>query len=159
MKKIILTMISILLIILMLTYCKTEDNSMKIITYLNGDSSVVRISNENEKEVMSIIDELLLSTDDMLRVYFDQERIDNLKQNEKCIEVILDKTTVMNTGFLGEINAKKILLPLSGDFSATEKINVVTLFIGEDEYTSGPLTATGGLELITRLENIVFTEK
>src|SRR5690606_2046808 len=152
------TMSSLLLIILLLTNCKTEDNSMKIVTYLNGESSEVKISKENETEVMNIVSELLLKTDDMLRVYFDQDRINELKQTEKCIEILLDKTTVMNTGFLGETNAKKILLPLSGDFSATEKVNVVTIFLGEDDYSSGPLTAAGGLDLIIRIEKIVFTK-
>lgn len=143
----------------LLTTCKADDNSMQISIYNNGQKSEVELNDEDKKQVRNILSELLSKTDDMLRVYFDEERIIELKLTEKCIEINFDKIEKVEIGILGETDVKKILIPLSGDFRATEKINVVTIFIGEDEYSSGPLTASGGYQYVKLLEDKLFNNK
>ncbi len=152
-SKILLITISLLL-----NNCKAEDNPMKIITYKNGQTSEVKISNDEGDKVKTILSDLLAKTDDMLRVHFDEDRINGLKLQENCIEIVLDSTQKFTTGFLGDVVIKKVLLPLSGDYQASEKIDIVTIIIGEDEYSSGPLTASGGFKLLEELKGIVFNK-
>lgn len=152
--------ISVLLVnFFLLTTCKADDNSMKISIYNNGQKSEIELNDEDKIQVRNILSELLSKTDDMLRVYFDEDRITELKFAEKCIEINFEEIEKVQTGILGETNVKKILIPLSGDFRATEKINVVTIFIGEDEYSSGPLTASGGFQHVQLLEEKLFYNK
>lgn len=132
---------------------------MKVITYSNGTPSSVTLKDDDNKKVRQLITQLLLKTDDMLRVYFDEERINDIKLKEKCIELLFEKSEMFETGISGEMNINKILIPFSGDFQATEQIDVVTILIGEDEYSSGPLTASGGYHLLQELKIIVFPEK
>lgn len=151
---------SIILIVLsfLLINCKTEVNSMKVITFTNGEKTELKINSEDAGKIKTIVSELLINTDDMLRLHIDEDRINELKLNEKCIEVIFDSTRIFNTGFLGETAIKKILLPMSGDFQASENIDIVTIIIGEDEYLSGPLTISGGFKLFEELKKIIFTK-
>ena len=148
-----------IIIFFLLTYCKADDKSMKVIIFNKSAESEVILNDENIKDVKKILLELLLKTDDMMRVYFDSASIDEIKQTEKCIEIIFNKAEHFNTGFLGEVTLNKILLPISGDFKPTEKMDIVTIIIGENDYTSGPLTASGGLKLIQELEQIVLQDK
>lgn len=143
----------------LLTTCKADDNSMKILLYNNGEQSEIELNDEDKKQVRNILLELLSKTDDMLRVYFDEERINELQHTEKCIEINFGKIVKVQTGILGETNVKKILIPLSGDFRATETINIATILIGEDEYSSGPLTASGGFQYVKLLEDKLFNKK
>lgn len=154
----ILNKIIIITVFLLLNHCKAEDSSMKIFIYINGIKSEVQIKSEENLRVKEILSDLLLKTDDMLRVHFDEDRINELKSEEKCIEIILDSVQKFNTGVLGETGIKKILFPLSGDYQASEKIDIVTIIIGEDEYSSGPLTASGGFNLLEELKGIVFNK-
>lgn len=140
----------------LLTNCKADNKSMKVKIFNKGVESEVILINEDSKTVKEILFELLLKTDDMMRIYFDSTNIEEIKHSEKCIEIIFDKVEHLNTGFLGEVSLNKILLPISGDFKPTEKTDIVTIIIGENEYSSGPLTASGGLKLIMQLEKIVF---
>lgn len=157
MKK-TLNKIIIITALLFFNQCKAEDSPMKIFTYVNGVKSEVQIKSEEKHRVKEILSDLLLKTDDMLRVHFDEDRINELKSEEKCIEVILDSVQKFNTGFLGETGIKKILFPLNGDYLASEKIDIVTLIIGEEEYSSGPLTASGGFDILQELERIIFKD-
>lgn len=153
-----LNKIIIITAMLFFNQCKAEDSPMKIFTYVNGVESEIQIKSEEKQRVKEILSDLLLKTDDMLRVHFDEDRINELKSEEKCIEVILDSIQKFNTGFLGETRIKKILLPLSGDYQASEKIDIVTIIIGEEDYSSGPLTASGGFKLLRELERIIFKD-
>lgn len=157
MKK-TLNKIIILTALLFFNQCKAEDSSMKIFTYVNGTKSEVQSKSDEKHRVKEILSALFLKTDDMLRVHFDEDRINELKSEEKCIEIILDSVQKFNTGFLGETSIKKIFLPLSGDYQASEKIDIVTIIIGEEEYASGPLTASGGFKLLRELERIIFKD-
>lgn len=145
-------------VLLLLINCKAEDTTMKVITYTNGQMSEVKLNSADRDKVSSILSELLIKIDDMLRVHFDEDRISGLKLEENCIELVLDSTQEFNTGFLGMTSVKKVLLPLSGDYQASEKIDIVTIIIGEDEYSSGPLTASGGFKLLEELKGIVFNK-
>ena len=119
-----------IIIFFLLTYCKADDKSMKVIIFNKSAGSEVILNDENIKDVKKILLELLLKTDDMMRVYFDSASIDEIKHTEKCIEIIFNKAEHFNTGFLGEVTLNKILLPISGDFKPTEKIDIVTIIIG-----------------------------
>lgn len=145
-----------IIVFFLLTNCKADDKSMKVIIFNNGVGSEVILNNDDSKSVKKILLELLLKTDDMMRVYFDNESIEEIKRTEKCIEIIFNKAEHLHTSFLGEVTLNKILLPISGDFKPTEKIDIVTIIIGENDYSSGPLTASGGLKLVQELEQIVF---
>lgn len=145
-----------LMIFFLLTNSKADDKSMKVIIFNKSAGSEVILNDENIKNVKKILLELLLKTDDMMRVYFDSASIDEIKHTEKCIEIIFNKAEHFNTGFLGEVTLNKILIPISGDFKPNEKIDIVTIIIGENDYSSGPLTASGGLKLLQELEKIVF---
>ena len=147
------------MVFFLLTNCKADDKSMKVIIFDKGIASEVILNDVDSKNVKKILLELLLKTDDMMRVYFDSTSIEEIKHTEKCIEIIFNKAEHISTSFLGEVTLNKILLPISGDFKPTEKIDIVTIIIGENEYSSGPLTASGGLKLIQELEQIVFQDK
>jgi hypothetical protein len=153
-----LNKIIILTALLFFSHCKAEDSPMKIFTYVNGVKSEVQLKSEQNNRVNQILSDLLIKTDDLLRVHFDDERIVEIKSIEKCIEIIFDKEKIFNTGFFGETSIKKVLIPLSGDFQASEKIDIVTVIIGVEEYSSSPLTASGGFKLIQELEALLFSK-
>ncbi len=156
MIKKILNNIIFLTALLFLSHCKAEDSPMKIFTYVNGIKSEIQIKSEDKNRVKEILSDLLNKTDDMLRVHFDEERITELKSSEKCIEIIFNNKEIFDTGFLGETSIRKIIIPLSGDFQTSERIDIVTLFIGNEDYSTGPLTASGGFKLIQELETLLF---
>ncbi len=147
------------MVFFLLTNCKADDKSMKVIIFNNGTGSEVILNDDENKSVRKILLELLLKTDDMMRVYFDSSSIEEIKDTEKCIEIIFNNAENLNTGFMGEVTLNKILLPISGDFKPSEKVDIVTIIVGENDYSSGPLTASGGLKLVQELEKIVFRDQ
>lgn len=159
MKLNLINRILLIAVLISLISCKAEDKSMKVLVHINGTISEVQLNSAESYKVFGILSDLLIKTDDMLRVYLDEDRISELKSEENCIEILLDSVQKFDTGFLGETNISKVLFPLSGDYQASEKINIVTILIGEDEYSSGPLTASGGFDLLNELIGIVFNKK
>lgn len=135
--------------------CKQGYDEMKILYYENGKTTELKFAAQDEQRLGEILEELLMLTNDMLRVYLDIETIEELKQNEICLEVLFPESVTLKTGFLGDVTLDRILIPLSGDYAGSEAIDSVTILTGEDEYSSGPLTAAGGFKYITELKNLI----
>ncbi len=135
--------------------CKQGNNEMKILYYENGNTTELKFAASDEQQLNEILNKLLMLTDDMLRVYLDIETIEELKQSEMCLEILFPEIVTLKTGFLGDVTLNKILIPLSGDYAGSEMIDSVTILIGEDDYSSGPLTASGGFKYINELKNLI----
>jgi len=135
--------------------CKSGSIEMKITEYRNGGEKIIRTGEEDSKKINEIVGELLALTDDMLRVYLDEETIASIKNQEYCIEITYMEKVNLNSAFLGTVTINKILIPLSGDYSSNEEGDSVLFLIGEDSYTASPLTTSGGFKYIGEILEII----
>lgn len=120
--------------------------------YYKGDS-IDEI--KNSPEIAKKIEELIFETTEILKLLVSSERVEMIKSNETCIEVIFEKRIRVNSKKLGSFKIDRLLIPLSGDFIGTEKSPVITIFLGDKNYMSGPLRNYNGLEKLNQLRLII----
>lgn len=128
---------------------------MIIIEYQNGSEKKFEPDEEEIKEINSFVMNLLSLTNDMLRVYLDEDTILGIKNNEHCVEIIYNNAQTFSSSFLDEINVKKILIPLTGNYSSSRKNNSVMIILGEGDYSSAPLTTEGGYNIVENLLQLI----
>lgn len=91
----------------------------------------------------------------MLRLHVSPERIENIMSNDSGIEVLFhDRVSVTSRQF-GEFTVNKILVPFEGEFVGDESSPVVTVFLGDNGYFTGPLRNSQGLAVLQEIMKAV----
>ena len=136
--------------------CNDETIIMKIYFYNSGSRSDINLKKIDLKETEGIIKELIAGTSEIMRSYVDEEGLNNIRSAESAVEIFYNELLTINSEELGELKFKKIFIPLTGDYSGTEKSPVATIFIGEEEYVSNPFRNLQGFPLVKKLQEKII---
>lgn len=131
---------------------------MKISYYSNSKAQNPKLSVKQEEEILNLVTDLISSSNDILKLLVDESRIEEIKQNETAIEIIFDEYKIFTSDELGTDKVKKLFLPLSGDFIGNNEDPVITIFLGDESYFSGPYRNENGLETLNKIKSLVEKE-
>jgi hypothetical protein len=124
--------------------------------YDSGKPEKVHIPRTMRQEILKNVSNLIYNIDQELRVYFDASRIDELKKNETCLELIFGKDVIIQSKTFGEFRIKRILIPYSGDLAGSEKANAVSILTGKDEYDPTPYLCKDGYTITLNIKNMIL---
>lgn len=143
--------------LLSLIGCKSGSiNGINIYYYKEGKKFQVDNDKIDSSLVLDIIKELIIGTNDVLRVYVDSARINNLKKDISAIEIISVNDISLNSDKFGNLIFKKMFIPLSGDFAGNENDDVITIMLGNDDYGGGPYRNPKGFSKLKELEKKII---
>lgn len=147
---------ALLIFLMLLIGCKKETPEMEINYFDTGIKQSIKL-NENAKEsIFEIIDELISNSNDILKLLVNNSTIEEIKKNEKAIEIIFSKEQLFTSKELGAEKIKKLFFPLTGDFIGDNNDQVITIFLGEDEYFTGPYRNDKGFSKLKELEKLIL---
>lgn len=135
--------------------CTKNDTSFKVFYYQDNKTYNVNLDKKSMEEVYNLVKELAYNTDDMLKLIVTSSRIEELKNKETVIEVIFNNFIYIDSRVFGRIKAKKVLIPLSGDFIGGGTSLMTTIFYAENNYSSGPLRNSNGLPIVEKIKRII----
>jgi hypothetical protein len=131
---------------------------MNVEVIKNSTAEKVSLEKDLQKRVFRLITSLIEESDDVLRLMVTGDRINEIKQSEESIEIVFNSTKVFESDQLGGESIKKILLPLTGEFIGSPEDPIITIFVGEDEYFSGPLRNRVGYPKLMEIKSIIFSK-
>jgi uncharacterized protein YcfL len=146
------------LIVILLTGCagNMQKENTKYQVVLNNSDVTGNISENDKLSFENELYDILKNTTEKLRVFYSDERIAELKENEKYFEIIYDQDKVITSDSLGNFSIRRMLIPLSGELYGSKEDPVITVFIGDEEgYFAGPLRNKNGLDSIERMINLL----
>lgn len=146
-----------LLIVFLNFSCKHENIDMKIVLHKDGTSQALNLSSEATNRVNKLISDIFLGTDEVLKIYFSEERIEELKTAEEALEILYAEPILLPTKGFDLLRVKKILLPLSGELIGNKVNPEITIIAGEEEYDSTPLRNIHGYELLMQLKILILS--
>ena len=129
---------------------------MKIIYYDSGKATNINTSKLDTEKIFTEVKELCSNTTEIMRVYISKERIEQLKEDEKGLEIVLEKEIEINSPVTGKYTVKKIFFPLSGDFIGNAESPVITVFLGKDKYYASALRNKNGYGKLKNLEKVIL---
>ncbi len=129
---------------------------MKIIYYDSGNVTNINTSKLDTEKIFTEVKELCANTTEIIRVYVGKERLDQLKKDEKGLEIILEKEIEINSPAAGKYTVKKIFFPLSGDFIGNAESPVITVFMGKDKYYATAFRNMNGYGKLKKLEKVIL---
>jgi len=147
-----------LILIMLLIGCKNmEHNNTDIIYFENGTETEINLTSAKDQEQFhQLINELILGTDDMLRLLVSQDRIDQLKKEASGIEVSFKDDIRLHSEEMGDHDVDKILIPFSGEFVGDYNDSMATIFLAKNGYISGPLRNTNGLPIVNEIKELLL---
>ncbi|MBN1327194.1 MAG: hypothetical protein JW996_04530 [Candidatus Cloacimonetes bacterium] len=123
----------------------------------NGTEIQITLNSEEDQEkLFTLINELILSTDDMLRLLVSQDRIDQLKQEASGIELSFKDNIRIHSKEMGDHDVDKILIPFTGEFVGDYNDRMATIFLANDGYISGPLRNMNGLPKVNEIKDLLL---
>lgn len=85
-------------------------------------------------KLKTVIEEILITADDMLREAVFEDTIQKIKNHESAVEIIYENSREFQiSAYQRSIKIDRILIPLSGYYSSR-----TTIFYGNKGYSSGP---------------------
>jgi len=151
-----LKLIPLLLSATVLFQCQGDAKGMKAYTYANGTKSEQQLTAPDQETVKTIIAELFKGTSDMLRVRVDDDRINDIRNKERAIEIVFDELQTFKSKDLGSFSIRRLFVPLTGDYVGDAKNPSATLFPANDDgFMSGPLENPNGYNALLRLDSVI----
>ena len=132
--------------------CTKDSNDMQIYLYKEGEKTKLDNSLLNLSEISILLNSLIKNSDELIRLYMDEDRFEYLKKEESAVEFIIEKETVIISSQLGELKFKRVLIPLSGEFAGNEKSANIIFFIGDDKYFPEPINNKNGYGDLAKLK-------
>jgi hypothetical protein len=148
-----------LFLALLICNCKQENIDMKVILFKDGTSHTYNLSSEEKEKVNKIISDIFLGIDEVLKLYFSEERIQELKNSEEVFEIFYDKPVLFATKEFDSLRVKKIIFPLTGDLIGNANSPEITIISGEEEYDSTPFRNMNGYENLMQLKKLIYSAK
>jgi len=145
----------IFLFSLNMIYAMEKPLEIRIIYFNSGKENKPEISKSDQNKISQIIIKLFSNCDEALKLYINNERINEIKKNDSGVEILLGKSIVFQTKSLGNYRVEKIMIPFSGDFAGNEKSSKVTIFAGGKEYFTPALRNSNGYMNVIELEKII----
>lgn len=131
---------------------------MNVEVIKNSSAEKVSLDRDLQKRVFQLITSLIEESDDVLRLMVTEDRINEIKENEESIEIVFNSKKEFESVQLGGESIKKILLPLTGEFIGSPEDPIITIFIGDDDYFSGPLRNSIGYQKLMEIKSIIYSK-
>ena len=147
--------LKIFLLLVLFAGCKEGKTIMKIQYYNHGELQFSMLNVDLQNEILTLTRDLISNSSDILKLLVNDSRIEEIKQNEVSVEIIFEEHNMFTSDELGTENVKKILFPLSGDFIGNNEDPVVTIFLGDESYSSGPYRNEKGFDKLMELKKLV----
>jgi hypothetical protein len=128
---------------------------MKIIYFNAGKENKPEVSKSDQNKISQILIKLFSGCDEALKLYVDEERINDIKKSDSGVEIFLGRSNIFKTKSMGKYKIEKIMIPFTGDYAGDEKSNDVTIFAGEKEYFTPALRNSNGFKNVTELEKLI----
>ena len=136
--------------------CNGQSNDgSEIYMYVNGNKSVVNLSGSEKSELLNIIEEMFSDIDDELRLYVDHDRVESIKKEDKALEIVFDKETVLTTKSRGNYKTDRLLIPLTGDLSLNKNENSIIFITGNPDYSGSPLNSNCNKNTLMRFLKLI----
>ncbi|MDX1699275.1 MAG: hypothetical protein R3250_01595 [Melioribacteraceae bacterium] len=123
-----------------------------------GSTEKVSLDMESQKRIVQIVSSIINESNEVVRLMVTEDRINSIKESEESIEIIFHSERVFESDNIGGEPIKKILFPLTGEFIRTSEDAIFTIFIGDDEYFSGPLRNNVSYQKLVELKNIIYSK-
>lgn len=137
--------------------CIEEANYMNVNVIKKGSTEKVSLDKDDQKRLLQLVTSLIEESDDVLRLMVTEDRINDIKQVEESIEIVFSSEKIFKSDKLGGESIKKILLPLTGEFIGSPEDPIITIFVGDDEYFSGPLRNSVGYQKLMGIKSLVYS--
>jgi hypothetical protein len=147
--------LKIILLLVLIAGCKEGKTIMKIQYYNHGELQFPMLNVDLQNEILTLTRDLISNSSDILKLLVNDSRIEEIKQNEVSIEIIFEEHNLFTSDELGTEKVNKILFPLSGDFIGNTEDPVITIFLGDESYFSGPYRNEKGFDKLMELKKIV----
>jgi hypothetical protein len=136
--------------------CRGKTRDIKIVYYTQGKEITIRSNLAGYAKLIIAAENLLVDSDDMLRLAVDSELIRKIKKKDSAIEVIFPHPTEFQISYFDKVvRLDKIFIPLSGEYVGEEDNPLAVIFLGYPDYSSGPYTNHKGVsELKQIIDNI-----
>jgi hypothetical protein len=132
--------------------CQEKRQDIKIIYYDKGKEIVIGSKLTGYDDLISATENLLVGSDDMLRLAVDPELIRKIKEQDSSIEVIFPHPTEFRISYFDKVvRPDRILIPLSGEFAGEEDNPLAVIFLGYPDYSSGPYTNHKGISELKQI--------
>jgi len=141
------------LILIILTCKEATSTNFKLYYFKTGKTK--EIKSEKLPQILSIVEKLILNTEDMLKLRVSDKKINTIKKNDSGIELVFKKRIRVTSKQFGIYEIKKILIPFEGEFTGSEKSPVVTIFLADKGYLSGPLRNFNGLNSLKEIKGLM----
>jgi hypothetical protein len=138
--------------------CRGKIQGTKIFYYTGGKQITIGSNLPGYVQLPGMAEDLLVGSDDMLRLAVDSDLIRRIKKQEGAIEVIFPSPTEFRISHFDKIvRPDRLLIPLSGEFVGTGENPPAVIFLGYPDYSSGPYTNYKGIsELKLIINNLEF---
>lgn len=125
---------------------------MELILHENGEAHVLDLSEACRDRIPMLTQELLAGASPV-RLLVDEARIREVKDG-RALEVVFDESQRFSTAARVDTNARRLLLPLTDPYwVGTDDRPFLVVFLGEEEYGTGPYRNEEGLSLLRELES------
>lgn len=125
--------------------------AMELIRYENGQVHPIRLGPACAARIPELAVELMAGAEPV-RLLVDERRIREVKDGG-ALELVFDETLEFSTAARPDTRARRLLLPLDDPYwVGTEDRPFVVIFIGEEEYGTGPYRNEQGWPLLRELE-------
>ena len=79
--------------------------------------------------------------------------------NESGIEIEYKEKRIFKSDEFGSFMVKRILIPFSGEYTGNEQFPVITVFLGNEDFLSGPLRNSNGLKEVKIIRQMILNAK
>jgi hypothetical protein len=135
------------------SYClAAESEPAELRYYLLGKSVQIRA---NADSILQNVNRLVVGCDTRYRLAVDSNFIESLLKNETCLEILYPSEFVLSTLEPPKYRISKILIPFTGLYATDEKSNAPVIYLGNEEYFSGPIGNSQGLDLRRRIKALL----
>ncbi len=139
--------------------CKQGNADMKITLYNKGEVINYKLTPGEKEKVNEMVRNIFGGIDEVYRLYFEEERLEELKNTEEVLEIIYNEPFLFTTKEFGTFPVKKIAIPITGDFIGNAENPEITIICGEEEYDSTPFRNTTGYKLLIQLKELIDAAK
>lgn len=129
-----------------------ETLPVELIRHENGEGRTVDLSAACGDRIPALVEELLAGASPV-RLLVDEARIQEVKDG-RALEVVFDESQRFSTAARLDTRARRLLLPLDDPYwVGTDDRPFAVVFLGEEEYGTGPYRNEEGLSLLRELES------
>jgi hypothetical protein len=150
--------LSILFLLLLFIFAE-KISATEIIIYNKGVSDKISFTPEQEKKIKEIVKDIYEKADKTLSYNISKENIKEIKNKDRCVEIIFDLSSMYNNGAIGSSVVRKMLIPISGSYADGIKKGNLTFFIGQDtgkdEYDGKSYSNSNGLKYIEEMYKVL----